>query len=89
MHGPQALANTLPPMDSKSLSKPSRSAVKRTCSEPGVTVYSLLTSNPFSAACLAIEAARVMSSYDELVHEPINPTSILVGQPLASAVARI
>ncbi len=33
-----------------------------TCSDPGVTVKSDLTFNFFSIACLAIEAARVISS---------------------------
>ena len=29
-----------------------------------------------------------MSSYDELVHEPIKPTSTFIGQPFFSARAR-
>ena len=33
-----------------------------------------------SAACLAKEAERDMSSYEELVQEPINATSNLSGQ---------
>ncbi len=36
MHGPQALASTVPPMASRSARRPSRSMVARTCSEPGV-----------------------------------------------------
>ena len=36
MHGPHALASTVAPIASRSSSRPSRSIVARTCSEPGV-----------------------------------------------------
>ncbi len=62
MHGPQALASTVAPMRSKSASRPSRSMVARTCSEPGVIIRSVLVRRPLSAAWRAIDAARVMSS---------------------------
>ena len=62
MHGPQALASTLPPMASRSASRPSRSMVARTCSEPGVTISWVLAVRPLAEAWRAIDAARVMSS---------------------------
>jgi hypothetical protein len=52
---------------------------KRTSSEPGVTVYSDFTFNPLSSACCATEAARVISSYELFVHEPISPHFQLFG----------
>ena len=62
IQGPQALAKTTPPIFSKEDKIPSRSAVYRTNSEPGVTVNSdLLLSSCFNA-CLAIDSARVKSS---------------------------
>ena len=89
IQGPQALAKTLPPISSKVFKKPSLSTVNLTCSEPGVMVYSALTSRFLSLACLATEAALAISSYDELVQEPIKPTSIFVGQPFFSAISFI
>ena len=62
MHGPQALASTVPPIASRSASRPSRSMVARTCSEPGVMSSSVLAVMPCAAATRAIDAARVMSS---------------------------
>ena len=59
--------------------KPSRSIVFLTCSEPGVIVNLVFRLAPLFTACLAIEAALEMSSYDELVHEPIKPTSTFFG----------
>ena len=50
MHGPQALANTVAPMASRSASRPSRSMVARICSEPGVINSSVLTVSPRAAA---------------------------------------
>ena len=50
MHGPQALARTVPPTDSSFASMPSRSMVARTCSEPGVMVNSLFVLSPCWAA---------------------------------------
>src|SRR2546423_2313256 len=70
MHGPQALASTVAPIASRSASRPSRSMVARTRSEPGVTSSGTLARRPLALACRAIDAARVMSSYDELVHDP-------------------
>ncbi|MNE30387.1 hypothetical protein D3C81_2020430 [compost metagenome] len=69
--------------------KPSRSAVKRTCSEPGLIPNSALVINPLSTACLAIEAARDKSSYEEFVQDPINPHSTFKGQPFLSASSRM
>src|SRR5690348_6418808 len=43
--------------------------------------------NPWLVASKAIDAARVISSYDELVHEPINPTSNFSGQPFSFTAA--
>src|SRR2546425_1169956 len=81
MHGPQALASTNPPIDSKVCNNPSRSIVYRICSEPGVTVNSDFAFRFLASACLATEAERVISSYDELVQEPINATSNFSGHP--------
>ena len=50
MHGPQALASTVPPMASRSASRPSRSIVARTCSEPGVMRSWVLARSPFADA---------------------------------------
>src|SRR2546423_9933577 len=80
MHGPHALASTVPPMASRSASRPSRSMVARTCSEPGVMRSCVLARRPLADAWRASDAARVMSSYDELVHEPINVEEISTGQ---------
>ena len=85
MHGPQALASTVAPTASRSASRPSRSIVARICSEPGVTSSSVLAVMPLAAACRAIEAARVMSSYDEFVHDPIRAAEISSGQPFSLA----
>ena len=41
----------------------------------------LLVSRPWLAASWAIEAERVMSSYEELVQEPIRATFSSEGQP--------
>ncbi len=72
MHGPHALASTVAPIASRSASRPSRSIVARTCSDPGVTSSWVLARRPCAAACRAIDAARAMSSYDEFVQEPIS-----------------
>ena len=85
MHGPQALANTSAPSFSKISINPSRSIVNLTCSEPGVIVNFAFVFKPLSTACFAIEAALDISSYDELVQEPIRPTCILTGHPSFSA----
>ena len=70
MHGPHALASTVAPIASRSASRPSRSIVARTCSEPGVMSSGVLTRRPAAFAWRATCAARPMSSYDEFVHEP-------------------
>jgi hypothetical protein len=41
----------------------------------------LFVSSPWSAASLAIEAERVISSYEEFVQEPMRATFNSVGQP--------
>src|SRR5882724_3661934 len=70
MHGPHALASTSPPTFSNASIWPSRSMVARTCSDPGVMVNLDFVSMPCAAASSAMDAERVMSSYEELVHEP-------------------
>ena len=87
MHGPQALASTVAPTASRSASSPSRSIVARICSEPGVISNSVLAVRPLAAAWRAIDAARVMSSYDELVHDPIRVELTSSGQPFSRAWA--
>ena len=62
MQGPQALASTSPPAFSSAASRPSRWMVARICSEPGVTSSCDCSFRPAAAACLAIDAALVMSS---------------------------
>ncbi len=62
MHGPQALARTVAPSFSRTPIWPSRSMVASTCSEPGVTQSGHLMVAPWSRACWATSAARVMSS---------------------------
>src|SRR5690606_39642748 len=56
-----------------------------TSSEPGVIVNSAFVLSPLSATCFARLAAREISSYEEFVQEPINPTSTRKGQPFFSA----
>ncbi len=82
MQGPQALARTIPPNSSNVSSWPSLAMVARICSEPGVTVKVDWAFRPWSSASRAMEAARDMSSYDELVQDPIRPTLSSSGQPL-------
>ena len=74
---------------SKILSSPSLSAVNLTCSEPGFIPKSAFVERFFSKAWLAIEEALDKSSYEELVHEPINPHSIFLGQSLSLSVSAI
>ena len=62
MQGPQAFANTVAPIDSKSLRYPSLSIVALVTSEPGVTIRGTFDFKPFFAASLAIYAARPISS---------------------------
>ena len=54
--------------------------VARICSEPGVISSSTFDVRPLADAWRAIEAARVMSSYDEFVHEPISAEEMSSGQ---------
>ena len=80
MHGPHALASTVAPIASRSASRPSRSIVARTCSEPGVISSGVFDPQaPAPTAWRAIDAARPMSSYDELVHEPTSADEISSG----------
>ena len=46
MHGPQALARTLPPMSFSERICPSRSIVARICSEPGVIMNGTAALDP-------------------------------------------
>ncbi len=85
MHGPHALASTVAPIASRSARSPSRSMVARICSEPGVINSSVFALSPLAFACRATDAARVMSSYDEFVHEPISAAEISFGQSFCSA----
>ncbi|PAV58992.1 hypothetical protein WR25_12837 [Diploscapter pachys] len=62
MQGPQAFAKTNPPNSLKIFEMPSRSMVALICSDPGVITNCDFALRPLSRACLAIEAARVMSS---------------------------
>ena len=62
IQGPQALVNMVASKSSKISSKPSRSAVKRTCSDPGLIPKVALVTSFLSTACLAMEAARDKSS---------------------------
>src|SRR3954471_21578127 len=87
MHGPQALASTVAPMASRSCRRPSRSIVALTRSEPGVTSKGVFTCIPARAAWRAIDAVREMSSYDELVHDPISAELIFDGHPFSWAWA--
>ena len=87
IHGPHALASTVAPIASRSAIKPSRSIVARICSEHGDTRSSTLAFNPLAAAWRATDAARVMSSYDELVQLPISADEISKGQLFSRAAA--
>ena len=61
---------------------PSRSIVARTCSEPGVTRNGAAALSPCALACSATSAARLMSSYEELVQLPISAVEICVDEPV-------
>ena len=79
IHGPQAFVKIFAFNFSKIERIPSLSAVYLTCSDPGFIPNSALVTSFFSRACFAIEADLVRSSYDELVHDPINPHSMSTG----------
>ena len=87
MQGPHALASTVAPTASRSASRPSRSIVARICSDPGVISSSTLDVSPLAEAWRAIDAARVMSSYDEFVHDPMSAEEISSGQSFSAAAA--
>mmetsp|Transcript_33676 Transcript_33676/g.82632 ORF Transcript_33676/g.82632 Transcript_33676/m.82632 type:complete len:486 (+) Transcript_33676:505-1962(+) len=87
MHGPHALASTVPPTRSSVSMMPSRAIVARTCSLPGVIVKPALARTPRSSACAATAAERPMSSYDEFVQLPMRPTLTSSGHCSARAVA--
>ena len=89
MQGPQAFARTVAPIASRSASNPSRSIVARICSEPGVISSSTLLFSPCAFACLATDAALVMSSYEELVQLPMSADEISSGQPFSFAACSI
>ena len=80
MQGPQAFEKISAPSCSKVSIKPSLSIVCLTCSDPGVIVNRAFVLNPLFTAWLAIETDLEISSYEELVQDPIKPTCILVGQ---------
>ena len=61
--------------------------VARICSDPGVMSSSVLARSPAAAAWRATDAARVRSSYDEFVHEPISAAEISTGQAFSRAAA--
>ena len=79
IHGPQALASTVAPTSSKVDCNPSLSIVARMSSDPGVTRNGTLDLSPAALACSAMDATRDMSSYDELVHEPMSAEERVVG----------
>ena len=76
MHGPHALASTVDSILWRESIWPSRSMVARTCSDPGVTMKGTADFKPRAAACSATSAARLMSSYEELVHDPMSADDI-------------
>lgn len=65
----------------------SRSIVALICSDPGVMWKRDLAFSPCFMASLTIEAQRPMSSYDELVQDPINPAFTSRGQPFSRAAS--
>mmetsp|Transcript_33922 Transcript_33922/g.100966 ORF Transcript_33922/g.100966 Transcript_33922/m.100966 type:complete len:293 (+) Transcript_33922:705-1583(+) len=81
MHGPHELDSTVPPILANVSIMPSRSIVARICSEPGEMVNGTLALMPAASACFAMDAARAMSSYEELVHEPMSAALSSVGHP--------
>src|SRR5207248_10710559 len=87
MQGPHAFARMVATMASRSWSRPSRSMVARTRSDPGVTSSGVFTCRPPPAAWRAIDAVRELSSYVEFVQEPISAELILCGQPFSLSYA--
>eukprot|EP01084_Bolivina_argentea_P174099 301569_1 len=80
MHGPHEFDNIIPPTDSNISCLPSISIVALTCSLSGDTKNGHANSNPACFACKTNDAHRVISSYDEFVHEPINDALIDIAQ---------
>ena len=62
MHGPHALASTVPPIALNVSTSPSRLIVWNTRSEPGVIRNFALALSPALSPCIATCAARRMSS---------------------------
>src|SRR5690606_4095721 len=85
IQGPQALVNTFVPNFSKVSMMPSLSMVYLICSDPGLIPNSAFGVIFLSNACCTIDTARDISSYDELVQEPLNPHSTFIGQPFSAA----
>ena len=79
-----SIVNIVAPQFFKMEMKPSRATVYLTCSEPGLIPNSAFGFNPFLLLACAMEAALEISSYDELVHEPINPHSTLLANLLTA-----
>lgn len=84
IHGPHALARTIPPASWKVESVESRSRVARICSLPGVMKRSIFGLIPAAEACLTRSSARVISSYELFVQLPIRPDETEVGHLFAS-----
>ena len=87
MHGPHALASTVPPICSNVAMIPSRLIVWWMRSDPGVIRNGVRARSPALMPCIAMWAARRMSSYDELVHDPMSAALMPAGQPFARTSA--
>ena len=61
--------------------------VARICSDPGEMSNSVFARNPRAAAWRATDAARVMSSYEELVQLPISAAETSSGQLFSRAAS--
>ena len=57
MHGPQAFARTVAPIDFNESIWPSRSIVERICSEPGVTSNGIFALTPLDSDCKLVITA--------------------------------
>ena len=73
IHGPQALARTMPPAEENVSSVFSLARVARICSLPGVMKKSALGFRPAADACLTRSSALVMSWKELFVQLPIRP----------------
>src|SRR3972149_1775559 len=65
IHGPQAFARTVAPIDLRDSIWPSRSIVARICSEPGVTRSGIFALTPFTLACSVRFPSQYISSQEE------------------------